>query len=117
MTNEEAIEELKYISDRMIEYQEGHDAIDMAIEALQDKWIPCSERLPAQTGEYLVTVSWEENPTWTDKFGYTPTNDGGWYDPEEPNQININWNDYVVAWMPLPEPYKGGEQNDDVQGL
>ena len=108
MTNEEAIEELKYISDRMIEYQEGHDAIDMAIEALQDKWIPCSERLPMQTGEYLVTVEME-GVIFVEKYEFTPT-PNGWADPDIRYRDAINWNDYVIAWQPLPEPYEVGEE-------
>ena len=69
------------------------------------EWIPVSERLPSQTGEYLVTVYFE-GCIWTDKFEYTPTLDGGWRDNETNPQV-IDWNDSVIAWMPLPEPYKG----------
>ena len=57
MTNEEAIEELKYISDRMIEYQEGHDAIDMAIEALTCK--NCTDLI---SREDAITVVFKNYP-------------------------------------------------------
>lgn len=67
------------------------------------QWIPCSERLPAQTGEYLVTVYCTKNVFFIDKFDYMPTSDG-WVDPE----TAVDWNDYVIAWMPLPKPYKKG---------
>lgn len=87
-------------------FSDAVQSLTMAIEALQDDWIPVSEKQPSQTGEYLVTVEYDGGVTFTDKFGYTPTADGGWYDPEEPNQTHIDWNKYVIAWMPLPEPYK-----------
>lgn len=44
-----------------------YEALDLAIEALQDDWIPVSERLP----DPCTDVS-----------------------------------DFVIAWKPLPEPYK-----------
>ena len=53
------------------------------------RWIPCSERLPDQNGKYLVVG--RQKAINILKF------DGGrWYG---------KWG--VVAWMPLPEPYKG----------
>ena len=53
-----------------------------------------------------MTVVYDNEVTFTDKFGYTPTTDGGWYDPEVPSQAYIDWNKHIIAWMPLPEPYK-----------
>ena len=56
------------------------------------QWIPCSERLPDQNGKYLVVG--RQKAINILKF------DGGrWYG---------KWG--VVAWMPLPEPYKGEEK-------
>lgn len=85
-----------------------HNKVIADIKSLPSaqQWIPCSERLPMQTGEYIVTLL-VGDARWTDKFGYTPTKDGGWYDPENPNQNIINWNKGVIAWMPLPEPWRG----------
>lgn len=74
-----------------------------------DNWIPVSDRLPKQTDEYIVSVHYSRDSVWTDKFGYTPTTDGGWYDPEDTKQNMVDWNKYIVAWMPLPQPYKGGD--------
>ena len=74
-----------------------------------DNWIPVSERLPKQTDEYIVSVHYSRDSVWTDKFGYTPTTDGGWYDPEDTKQNMVDWNKYILAWMPLPTPYKGGD--------
>lgn len=78
---------------------------------ITDEWIPVSERLPKQTDEYIVSVHYSRDCVWTDKFGYTPTTDGGWYDPEDTKQNMVDWNKYIVAWMPLPKPYR--EENEE----
>ena len=70
----------------------------MAIESLeQTRWIPVSERLPDAIGTYLVTLDYKEHGT-----GVTTL----WFHNKE-----IGWDlrvaDVVIAWMPLPQPYKG----------
>ena len=77
----------------------------------EQRWIPCSERLPEEPYGCLVTV-WDTNPITMDEFENILPYFVGW-DGEQ-------WNDgdgeqcpfEVVAWMPLPEPYKGGEQDE-----
>lgn len=60
------------------------------------QWVPVSERLPHKYGVYLVTVKGLEFNT-TDFCKYFPaTKEFAWGEP---------CND-VIAWMPLPEPYK-----------
>ena len=57
------------------------------------QWIPCSERMPDQNGKYLVVG--RQKAINILKF------DGGrWYG---------KWG--VVAWMPLPSPYR--EEEDE----
>lgn len=74
-------------------------------------WIPCSERLPNEiefqeaycrnqyAAEFLVTIKGATRPTTL----YFKNN--SWFDEQR---------DYykVVAWQPLPEPYKGGKENE-----
>ena len=65
----------------------------------KQKWIPVSERLPEENGFYLVTYDGEicgENEPFT---GLAEYENGKWVDDEEDYQC-------VLAWMPLPEPYK-----------
>lgn len=62
-----------------------------------DQWIPCSEGLPDDDGFYLATV--------LNGLGYTTTqkllfNGKGWC-------TDMPWE--ILAWMPVPEPYKGVE--------
>ena len=62
----------------------------------QGEWIPVSERLPEKGNQsYLVTVDYGEGIICScQRFFF---ND------------EIGWNDdCVIAWQPLPEPYKGG---------
>lgn len=77
---------------------EQKEALEMAIKALeQTRWIPCSERLPREDEEYhtfLVTDS--KGRIELSKF-YLSISDKKPY-------WGIMMN--VVAWMPLPEPYK-----------
>ena len=73
-----------------------HQALNMAIEALSAEavqgWIPCSERLPNKSGWYVVTVCGHERIV--DVLPYN----SGWN--------GVTTKQEVVAWMPLPEPYK-----------
>lgn len=70
----------------------------------EQRWIPVSERLPDEKGEYLVTY----HPCY-------------WDDVEDEIKVGIDsfrgktaWAkkkyQRVIAWMPLPEPYKGEER-------
>ena len=58
------------------------------------RWIPVTERLPQESGEYLVTIGSMLYFSWFYK------DDGVW------SFRNAD----ITAWMPLPEPYKGGEE-------
>lgn len=74
---------------------------------MSDKWIPTAERLPGHRefieaydssnygAAFLVTIEGAEKAT---TLYYSQT--GMWYD-EQGNPYR------VVAWMPLPERYKG----------
>lgn len=80
------------------------------IEQLQltGQWIPCSERLPEETRKsywictdagYQCECRWTNiNHLFTDL-----TMKWHWHIMDVPQY------DSVVAWMPLPEPYKEGE--------
>jgi hypothetical protein len=67
-------------------------------------WIPCSERVPKESGYYLVQTDGSHNSVIDiAEFGRLwskSCEDFGW-----------GWNkaSRVIAWMPLPKPYKMGE--------
>ena len=64
----------------------------------EQRWIPCSERLPDVDVEVIATTDWSEVLiAWLKK--------GGAWETEE----YILANDEILAWMPLPKPYKGGD--------
>lgn len=63
----------------------------------QQRWIPCSERLPEHSCQTLVTTKWDTE--YSVEYGFYWGEDNKW------GIITNN----VIAWMPLPEPYKGAE--------
>jgi hypothetical protein len=82
--------------------KEWTDEIIKALPSAQPErqWIPCSERLPDKTDDYLCSYN---GCAVVDICEYDPDRkewgffyDGGW-------KVVSN----VIAWMPLPEPWKG----------
>ncbi len=84
----------------------------------EPQWTPCSERLPEEYGEYYITwtTSLSEKPFIAICEGEVTSE----YDFEH-ERFKFEWllEDYikaypdvaVIAWMPLPEPFK--EDRDD----
>ena len=64
----------------------------------EQRWIPCSERLPDVDVEVLTTTDWSEVLIALLRKG------GAWETDEY-----ILESDEILAWMPLPTPYKGGD--------
>lgn len=76
------------------------------------RWIPVAERRPEAYGRYLVTLEYEGYrsvmPLYYGRINRIDT----FYDSDsEYGDIEYCG---AIAWMPLPEPYKEGEQNDSL---
>lgn len=70
------------------------------------KWIPCSERLPDEHENYIVTACDECNMIWAETVVVLAEYfEGSWLWYEGGDEYDIT--DMVIAWMPLPEVYKG----------
>lgn len=101
---------IKYTA-RFTDYADGRMTSDAVITKCEidsmptvdpdrhERWIPCSERLPEKNGRYLVT-----NSAWgAMEVDWNACVDGAW----------VFSNTKPIAWMPLPEPYKmGGDENE-----
>jgi len=84
-----------------------HDIFDAPEVKPEMKWIPCSERLPEEFGEYLA---YRKNGT-VEKMFYNPILTTRYPKGFSIVNNNFSWRqDNVTAWMPLPvlpEPYEG----------
>ena len=100
------------------------DACKGAIKLLeQTRWIPVSEKLPESDGDYFLFGKMVEDDTenifigmydaCAEKFGY-------WEDYYDRNTLGfldselIEYNK-VIAWMPLPQPYKVESEDKEWQ--
>lgn len=67
------------------------------------KWIPCSERLPNEDERVLIATKTTDRiyfGTYTKRYGFS-MREGFICDD------GFMWLSTAIAWMPLPQPYKG----------
>ena len=77
-------------------YNVIQDLADAPTVDAEPKWIPCSERLPDDDRTKVVTLA-----NGNAECGYY--SNGDWWCVGD--SISLE-NPTVIAWMPLPEPYK-----------
>ncbi len=75
--------------------------ITVAMKPEFRKWIPVIERLPEDDEMVLVTCKTEKGAR---NVGRAYHSNGFWYGSSSMSR--------VIAWMPLPEPYKEREDKD-----
>ena len=117
MTREEAKRILEFDLDH-IHNDESKAALRIAVKALeQTRWIHVSEKLPNKDGTYLVTTkgistkhifvetaSYAKDLHKLNEYAFESGTGDGWYNfDSEYGYFEV---DSVIAWMPLPEPYK-----------
>ena len=62
-----------------------------------NRWIPIREKMPDRSGFYLVTTEYDE--VYCDYY----------------NENNFNRHEIIIAWMPMPDPYKGVADEEEIQ--
>lgn len=89
------------------EYESAKGLAELGLKSVpsvqpERRWIPCSERLPENDERVLATNAWGE-VTIAERI-YPPIDDTCWFIHDGNTNATI---DDVVAWMSLPEPYRG----------
>lgn len=71
------------------------------IQSAEAEWIPVSERLPSESDDYLCTIPLDAEETYTEVLTF---HKGRFY--EDDDEWGATYHDDVLAWMPLPKPYR-----------
>ena len=82
----------------------------MEADRPQGEWIPCSERLPSDDNNYLIVDGDGEMAVgyYRDDADAWDNCCFGWLEREDEDEQPIRLGK-VVAWMPLPEPWEGAD--------
>ena len=123
-TVEEFMQQYKIIDTEQI-YSNGMELVpihrmrqwfDHIADAQPATWIPVTERLPEETGSYLVWMRWPHDESHVHSiinFDADCEAFGEWEEYYDPVSLGWAGSDFieienVYAWMPLPEPPEGG---------
>lgn len=114
MTLEEAIMHCEDVANDKCGCAEGcvseHRQLAEWLKELQGyQWIPCSERLPKKSGEYLVYCEIFFIPDHVDETSSRKGMAITYYHREFNEWLGEG---KVYAWMPLPEPYEPKEAGE-----
>lgn len=73
-----------------------------------NEWIPCSERLPEdnEMSEYYDSVIVTLDNGRVANGCYRNYDKEWWVDAEDGKHNSINATGHIIAWQPLPEPYR-----------
>lgn len=71
----------------------------ISLENKTSDWIPVEEALPNEDGNYLVSGVWGSGKKTVGDCEFSVSD--GYFD--------VCWNFNVLAWQPLPKPYKSEE--------
>ena len=111
---EQRYEDILRIFKRKVKDGEKAIALDMigCVKSLpsadrpQGEWIPCSERMPSEQGQYLVTFPLCNGEPWVYILSF---NKGKFYETDD-EWGDVEYDD-ATAWMPLPKPWKGADDD------
>ena len=94
----------------------SQEIVQEVAEEYKGGWIPCSERLPEESGYYLVTYhDWSDgnflpkyDDTYVRRLHYQISEHFvGWNYPKNvDDRAENDCHKEVIAWQPLPEPFK-----------
>lgn len=77
----------------------------------QTRWIPVSERLPEEDGQYIITVKYKHEEGYEDIYVEHGEWDNGKWDMFGFGHCGEV--EKILAWMPLPEPYKAESEESE----
>lgn len=83
---------------------------ELEVMANRYKWVPITEKEPDQAEHVLVTLKWKDDDYEVCELDYGVTK---YCMNNDSDEDVVRWCklmvEHVIAWMPLPEPYKGGD--------
>ena len=128
---EKILEKLEELQNNLLSQTEGDADLQVGVingvmysrkivqevaEEYNGGWIPCSERLPEESGYYLVTYHDLSDGNFLTKYDDTyvrrlhyqiSDHFVGWNYPKNvDDRAENDCHKEVIAWQPLPEPYK-----------
>ena len=87
---------------------------DILVEKYKDDtgWIPCGEKLPDRNDSYLVTICNYDETASINYRSIDHGNSDGSFLHCGTKKPRTKRGEYIVAWMPLPEPYREEDANE-----
>lgn len=94
--NSQTIEPLYNMPVNVIGLNVAIEIVNQVEQEYNDGWISCSDRLPTEYANYNVSCRDEKGKEWVTTMMFDYGKFGG----------VSSFHNLVVAWQPLPEPYK-----------